>query len=202
MAINIKFENEFEKLITFKQANYIDNYHKVFEENGIVKRKEEYKNNILVKVIYYLENTDTEQQAISKILNNYLNLSEGFEIRKVENIGIYRKELRRFFSSTGIYDNFQEIVLFNQQDLLIYEKEEETINGIVYYDTKKYYYGQTSKENYEFAYNQNGQLLSMRGIDPPFVAENDYSITFEEIEFFFPGFLSNNLYYINANILP
>ena len=45
MVISIKFENEFEKSITSQQVNNFNNFHKVFEENGILIKKEEYKNN-------------------------------------------------------------------------------------------------------------------------------------------------------------
>lgn len=200
MAINIKFENEFEKVITSQQMSNIKNFHKVFEENGILKKKEEYKNNKIVKVIYYAVPDFNEQQIISNVLSNYSSLIDGFEIRVLENIGTYKKEVQKFFSSTGVFDNFLITLLFNQQNSLIYEKQEDIINGIAHYDLRKYFYN--LDEQYEFIYKMNGELSAMKGSNPPFVAENDFAISADEINVYFPGFLSNNPYYQNANLLP
>lgn len=202
MAINIKFENEFEKLITSQQVSSVNNFHKVFEENGILKKKEEYKNNLIVKVIYYTVPNFNEQQIISEILNNYPSLMDGFEIRVLENIGIYKKEVQKFFSATGIYDNFSITLLFNQENSLIYEKQEDIINGIADYDVKKYFYDSLLNDEYEFIYKVNGELSAMKGSYPPFVAENDFAIGANEITIYFPDFLTNNPYYQNANLLP
>jgi hypothetical protein len=48
---------------------------------------------------------------------------------------------------------------------------------------------------------ENGELAAMKGSYPPFVAENDFAISANEIIIYLPGFLSNNPYYQNANLL-
>jgi len=202
MVISIKFENEFEKLITSQEVNSVNNFHKVFEENGILKKKEEYKNNIILKVIYYIGPNGNEHQVIAEILSNYSSLIGGFEIRILENIGTYKKEIQKFFSATGIYDNFLITLLFNQENFLIYEMQEDIINGVAHYDVRKYFYDSLLNDEYEFIYNGNGELSVMKGSYPPFVAENDFAISANEITIYFPGFLSNNPYYQNANLLP
>src|SRR5690606_17320255 len=123
--------------------------------NSIIK-KEEFKNNTLIKLIYYLGSTETEQQAITNILNNYDSLKEGFEIRTVENINNYKKETHRFFSPTGVYDNLCITQLYNQYNWLVYEREENDFNGIVNTDIRKYYLDQSNDQKYEFLYDSNG----------------------------------------------
>lgn len=200
--MNINFENRFEKPIPFQQVSSTKVYYKVFEENGLTKKKEEHEKNIIVKILYYIGNNETEQQAISYILDTYSSLHYGFEIRTRENINNYIKEVHRFFSSSGVYEDFCEILLFNQ-NILIYEKEENTLNGVTDVNVRKYYKNQETNEEYEFLYKSNGELLAMRGgVVPPFVAENDYSISVEEIDFFFPNFLNSNPYYSNHDFLP
>ena len=55
---------------------------------------------------------------------------------------------------------------------------------------------------YEFLYDSNGALLAMKGVNPPFVAENDYSLDVNEVNYFFPSFLANNPYYQNDSLIP
>ena len=80
--------------------------------------------------------------------------------------------------------------------------QEDIINGVAHYDVKKYFYDSLLNDEYEFIYNGNGELSVMKGSYPPFVAENDFAISANEITIYFPGFLSNNPYYQNANLLP
>lgn len=202
MAINIKYENNFEMPITSQQMQNTDNFYKVYIDNDLIIKKEEFENNTLIKLIYYRGSTESEQQAITNILNHYDSLKEGFEIRTVEIINNHKKETHRFFSSTGSYDNFFVTQLYNQYNLLVYEKEENEFNGIINTDIRKYYLDQSNDQQYEFLYDTNGQLLAMKGENPPFVPENDYTISAVEINLFFPNFLVANPYYNNAELLP
>jgi hypothetical protein len=59
----------------------------------------------------------------------------------------------------------------------------------------------SKNDKYEFIYMENGELAAMKGSYPPFVAENDFAISANEIIIYLPGFLSNNPYYQNANLL-
>ena len=102
MAISIRFINEFEKSFTSQQANNVNNFHKVFEENGILIKKEEYKNNIILKVIFYIGSNGNGQQVIAEILSSYLSLLGGFEIRILEKIGTYKKDIQNFLQR-GVY---------------------------------------------------------------------------------------------------
>ncbi|MGN7866995.1 hypothetical protein [Chryseobacterium sp. 22458] len=202
MTADITFENEFEKAITSDEAAINLHFHKVFTVNAEVFRKEEYKNNILISVIHYLKADDNEQLILSELVNHYPDL-DWFEIRIIEQIGVYRKEIQRFLLSTGAYEDFQITLLRNEDGLPIFEREDEIVDERSHSGTRKYYYDPLSKqEKFEFIYKPDGHLSSMRGSEPPFVAENDYSIKYCEIEFFFPGFLSENPYYQNADLLP
>lgn len=202
MTTDIRFETEFEKPLTFKQAESSLNFHKVFEANGKVFRKEEYNNNLLIKVIHYLDTSEDDQLILSDLVTCYPDLT-WFEIRTTEQIGPYKKEIQRFLLSIGEYEDFQITLLLNEDGLLIYEREDEIVNDVAQVMIRKYYYDPVSKrEEFEFVYDVNGHLSSMRGTGSPFVAENDYSIGNSEIEFFFPGFLSEHPYYQHADLLP
>lgn len=202
MTTDIRFETEFEKPLTFEQVESSLNFHKVFEINGKVFRKEEYKNNLLIKVIHYRDTSEDDLLILSDLVTCYPDLT-WFEMRTTEQIGTYKKEIRRFLLSTGVYEDFQITLLLNEDGLLICEREDEIVNDVAQALTRKYYYDPVSKrEEFEFIYGANGHLSSMRGAGSPFVAENDYSIRDSEIEFFFPGFLSEHPYYQNADLLP
>lgn len=202
MTADITFENEFEKAITSDEAERSLHFHKVFTDNAGISRKEEYKNNLLLSVIHYLKADDDEKLILSELVNHYPVL-DWFEIRTIEQIGAYRKEIQRFLLTTGAYEDFQITLLLNGGGLLIFERRDEIVDEVAHLEIRKYYYDPASKqEKFEFIYNPDGHLSSMRGSESPFVAENDYLIADSEIEFFFPGFLSENPYYQNADLLP
>jgi hypothetical protein len=198
MATNISYENEFENFITTQQVS--KNYFKVYKIDGNVKKKEEFKNNELENIIYYLDTSETESEAISSILTTY-NSSKEFEIRSVENIGNYQRVTCKMFDSSGVFENFEIIKIYDNNGRIIYEKEEDEFNGVTTIDIRKYMY-ENEKEVFEFIYNNAGDLKLLKGVGSPFVPENNHSILSSEITNYFPNLLIDNLYYSNGDELP
>lgn len=199
MPVTTHFEDHNRKRISIPEEASFYHY-KVYEENGTILKREEYDGHKLLTVFYYVQDHETEQQAIESIGKNYAGI-EGFAMVKTEKLNGYTKEINRFYTADGVDDEFCITALFDQNNCMIYEREESYFKGIHDIETRKYYV-EDAKEIFEFVYKSNGELLLMKGFEPPFVAENNGSITVSEIELFFPGFLSQHPYYKNAEIIP
>jgi hypothetical protein len=187
MPVTTHFEDHDRKRINIPEEASLYHY-KVYEENGILLKREEYDGHKLLTVFYYLQDHETEQEAIETIGKDYAGI-EGFAVVKTEKINGYTKEINRFYTADGTYDEFCITALFDQNNCMIYEREESYFKGIHDIETRKYYI-EDAKEVFEFVYQSSGELLLMKGFEPPFVAENNGSITVSEIDLFFPDFLS------------
>jgi hypothetical protein len=199
MPVTTYFEDHNRKPISIPEEASFYHY-KVYEKNGTVMKREEYDQHKLLTVFYYLQDDETEQDAIEAIIKDYIGI-DGFAVVKAEKINIYTKETSRFYTSEGIYEEFCITSLFDQDSCMIYEQEESYFKGVHDIETRKYYV-EDSKEVFEFVYKNNGELTHMRGFDWPFDAENNGSITVSEIELFFPDFLPQHPYYKNADMVP
>lgn len=197
MATTITFENEFEQPVTAQQMQLLDSYHKVVTVDGLVKKKEEYANNQLTSLLYYLDAAETEAQAVSAVMAAY-HPAEGFEIRKREAFGSLIKETNKAYSTSGVYQDYVETILLDNQGRQVYQKTESTHNTVTTVEVKKFYYD-TAGKNFMLLYDNTNALLGMKGDDPPFVADNDYFIPVQDFPLYFPNFLTANPYYSNAN---
>ncbi|MDV7699490.1 hypothetical protein N6B72_21475 [Chryseobacterium soli] len=199
MPVTTYFEDHNRKRISIPEEASLYHY-KVYEENGTILKREEYDEHKLLTVFYYLQDHETEQEAIETIGKDYAGI-EGFAVVKTEKLNGYTKEVNRFYTADGIYDEFCITTLFDQNNCMIYEREESYFKGVHDIETRKYYI-EDAKEVFEFVYKNSGELLLMKGFEPPFVAENNGSITVSEMELFFPDFLSQHPYYKNAEMIP
>lgn len=199
MTVTTHFEDHNRKRISIPEEASLYHY-KVYEENGILLKREEYDGHKLLTVFYYLQDHETEPEAIETIGKDYVGI-EGFAVIKTEKLNGYTKEINRFYTADGIDDEFCITALFDQNNCMIYEREESYFKGVHDIETRKYYV-QDAKEIFEFVYKSSGELVLMKGFEPPFVPENNGSITVSEIDLFFPGFLSQHPYYKNAEMIP
>lgn len=194
-----RFENHNRRPISTPEEASVYNY-KIYEKNGIILKREEYDKDKLLTVFYYLQNNETEREAVETILNDYAGI-DGFAVVKTEDLNDHTKETQRFFTKEGIYDEYFVTCIFDHNNCMTYERTESYFKGVLDVEIRKYYF-ENSIELFEFAYTINGELTLMRGSESPFVAENDGSITVSEIDLFFPGFLDQNPYYKNTEMMP
>jgi len=199
MPVTTRFEDDNRKQISIPEEASLYHY-KVYEENGTILKREEYEGHKLLNVFYYLQDHETEQDAIETIGKDYAGI-DGFAVVKTKILNGYTKEINRFYTADGIDDEFCITALFDQNNCMIYEQEESYFMGVHDIETRKYYV-EDAKKIFEFVYKSSGELLLMKGFEAPFVAENNGSITVSEIELFFPDFLSQHPYYKNAEIIP
>lgn len=199
MPVTTRFEDHNRRRISIPEEASIY-YDKVYEKNGIILKREQYDEDKLITVFYYLQNDETEKEAVETILNDYTGIEE-FAVVKTENLNDYTIETQRFFTKEGIYDEYFVTCLFDHNNCMMYEKIESYFKGVLDVETRKYYF-ENSKEVFEFVYDINGELALMRGSESPFVAENNSSVPVSEIELFFPGFLDQNPYYKDIKMIP
>ncbi len=200
MSEIIKYENEFATPVTVQQVQQLKSFYKVYQVGGTTKKKEQYKDNKITDVVYYLDVNESESQAASSIASQYQVAH--FEIRERETYGVYKIEKAKMYKGNGTYDNHKESEIFDAQGRLICEKIESLFNNVQTTETRKYFYDALQDVTYECLYNAGGTLTAMKGNRPPFVAENDYTIQAAEMSLYFPGFVTQNPYYANATFLP
>lgn len=199
IPVTTRFEDHNRRRISIPEEASVY-YDKVYEKNGLILKREQYNEDKLITVFYYLQNDETEKEAVETILKDYAGI-EGLAVVKTENLNGYTKEIHKFYTSKGVDEEFYVISIFDHNNCMIYEKEESHFSGVCEAEIRKYYF-ENSKEVFEFVYDINGELSLMRGSESPFVAENNGSIPVSEIELFFPCFLEQNPYYKNAEMMP
>ena len=205
MATNIIFHNYFDKIISISQSKSLDAFFKIYEIDGVLRKKETYKNSRLSYVQFYKAQNEIEIDLINSILGEYPGL--GFTIVETENLGNYRVENSRDYDSNGAFQNYSYTEMYNLEGKLIYYKEIDNFTGFNEIRIQKYLYNVViddyEPEDLTFYYDDETLgLEEMGGKNPPFVPENWHTIKVDEMEMFFPNLLQSNPYYLNGNMLP
>jgi len=196
---SITYHNEHQEPVTAEQAKQLGYYIKVFNENGAVRKKEEYAMGRLENLVYYLHPGEQEQEAISRITTDYR--LDFFEIRTIEQHGSYSLERTRHYQGDGTDDQFEVAEVFDSQNRLIAEKTATVVNGTPESEVRKYFYEPATNKEYECLYDEQGNLEAVRGTDPPFVPENDHTLHVSKLSLLLPAFAMSP-YYITADLLP
>ena len=200
MKFLISYENEFEKSVSSEQANLLQNYIKVFSEDSLVKKKEEYKNGKIIHLIYYINPGETLTNILSD--NQYVN---SIEIRERQIIGNYtRIDGLEFFE--GILQ-FKGISVLDFNGNEIYSSPVDPItNQHDYEETNKCFYDNNNEKLYVFWYGSNGQFSNMSSYNPKhkeYINEFKQSFRLEDLEDLEDFDWANLNYYHNAEtIIP
>ncbi|KMQ63217.1 hypothetical protein ACM46_14915 [Chryseobacterium angstadtii] len=143
--------------------------------------------------LYYLKDGESEEVAVSFLVKIFGEID--FTLVKTEHIGEYRKEFSTAYSK-GKNDEFYITSLYDQNGVMIYEKEENYFKGTSEVVIRKYYLDEKTNYQSELLYNAEGQFSAMenRNADSPYIYAN-------EIETILPGFLAKNPYYKNSDMI-
>lgn len=196
MDFTITYEDYFEKPIEIDSVNFSGKYMKVYSTNGIVKKKEEYNDGKIDRLIYYLDSNE----ILSDFLINNQSISD-IETRKREYIGEYIKIYHKEY--------YRGKLSFENEGISVVDKSG---NEIYYYsgnnsenEVRKYFFDNNGEELYLFWY-YNGKLSQMDSYNPkhsPYINEFHQSFNAIEIETLEELDWKNMTYYHNAEpIIP
>lgn len=195
--MEISYTNKLDELISVQQIEYIDSYHKIFSLNGVVKKSEEYEDKKLVGIIYHKDNGELDTDILSEFNDLYL------ELREKETVSTNYTIIKiRYYNKGNLVNNGRELYDNNNNEICS-QFYDLTTNEPLYEDTEKNLYDENNEKILRFEYNENGTLKCVWG---DLVLDNaDYNVEtiyLEDIPSYFPDLLSDNPYYMNANMLP
>ncbi|MDR2237831.1 MAG: hypothetical protein LBE92_17040 [Chryseobacterium sp.] len=174
MEFEIKYEDYFENEIDFNSINSNEKYLKVYYKNGFIKKKEEYLNDKITHLIYYLDETEN----IKDVLKENVDISS-VEIIELQKIGEYLKRTHRDYHS-GIKDEHNSISVIDSYNREIYYNS--IIGGEE--ETNKYFYNKNGKKIYTFWYYKKGTVGHIDTLNPKhFDYLNDFKQSFTAEEF-------------------
>ncbi|SFN28326.1 hypothetical protein SAMN05421594_2041 [Chryseobacterium oleae] len=143
---------------------------------------------------YYLKEYESEEEIVSALVKTFHEVD--FSLIKTENIGGYRKEFSTAYSK-GKNDEFYLTSLYDNNNRMIYEKEENYFKGESEVIIRKYYFDEQLQYSVELLYDDHGAFSAIEHCN----AETPY-IYASQIDLIYPGFLSKNPYYKNSDIIP
>ncbi|SHF52046.1 hypothetical protein [Chryseobacterium sp. OV279] len=155
-------------------------------DNTIVDKYSEFQ--------YFIKEYESEEEIVSALVKTFHEID--FSLIRTENIGGYRKEFSTAYSK-GKNDEFYLTSLYDNNDRMIYEKEENYFNGGSEVIIRKYYFDEQLQYSVELLYDDHGEFSAIEHCN----AETPY-IYASEMDLIYPGFLSKNPYYKNSDIIP
>lgn len=196
MEFEIKYEDYFENEIDFNVINSSEKYLKVYYKNGSIKKKEEYLNEKITHLIYYLDDTENPEH----ILQENAEISS-VEMIESEKIGEYFKRTHSDYDA-GIKDENDSFSVIDKKNREIYYSS--IIGGEE--ETNKYFYDKNGKKIYTFWYYSKSTVSRIDTLNPKhFAYINEFKQSFTAEEFMnLPDVDWENMkYYHNAEpILP
>nr|WP_315223702.1 hypothetical protein [uncultured Flavobacterium sp.] len=200
MAVVISYENESEKSITSTQVSFLKKHIKVFSVDGLVKKKEEFKNGVIENLIYYKDSNE----SITTILSENQTISS-IEIRERKFIGNFI-----LIDHSDYYNGvleFKDISVIDHNGNEIYSSPINIVSNLHdYEETNKYFYDDTGKKLYTFWYGTNGQFGHMQSHNPlhkDYINEFKHSFYLDELNTLEDFDWANMAYYHNAEpIIP
>ncbi len=152
----VTFQNINDETITSKQANLLDEYTKVYSNNGLVKKEEEYFDQSLGYITYYLDSNENETDTASQ----FSSLGVKFSIITKVATGTFSLENVNEYSGNVII--FKSRYLYDQDNSEIGEEHIDIVtNSPQYEQTEKYYYDFTMEDFFPMFtayYNADGSL--------------------------------------------
>jgi hypothetical protein len=158
--MTISYLDYFGKSISQQQASNLDEYYIVYSVNDKRKKSELIKNNELYRVYYYLDENESENEALS-ILKSHYELSF-FVIIEIKIIGNYRYEIAKGFINEGELTSKNHALYNNLTNEFIAEEYIDLETNLpIYEETVKMFYNRSfDPENviFEGFYNEDGSL--------------------------------------------
>ena len=142
---------------------------------------------------YYVKEYESEEDIVSALIKTFHEVD--FSLIRTENIGEYRKEFSTSYSK-GKNDEFYLTSLYDRNDRMIYEKEENYFKGGSEVIIRKYYFDEQLGYSVELLYDHNGGFSAIENGNP----ETPY-VYASEMEIIYPDFLSKNPYYKNSDMI-
>lgn len=155
--------------MTVQQALQDDYYHKIYKDNGLIKKIETYKNQNLYAIDYYLDGAEDEVQ----LLNEFYQLVDyiSFFDRKMP-LGSYFVERERIYDKSQQVTISRRIRVFDEQNRLVCYVETDNDDNPYIETTQKYLYlnittvetnGDTTSDLFylEFEYDDNSQIVGV-----------------------------------------
>lgn len=118
MVTVIKYTNFYGNTISEQQALQSQEYKKVIEIDGAIKRIDEYRDGVLDWVIYYKEPDETDAQILSQI-RPLQPSSERYSIRTMEDYGVFKIMNERRYSNDDNDLTFEYRELIGPQGYVI-----------------------------------------------------------------------------------
>ena len=195
MATTIIFTNEFNEQISQQQLNQLNEFNKVYQVDGVIKKIEFYVDGLLNGIEFHKDNE---------------NLNEIFSILGTNTVDVIEKNtlndyliLTRNAYGNGILCYIEKELLLDSK--VICSQRLDANNIPKNNETRKYIYDNTGfepgEEIFNFNYNADGSLNYICGVGYPF-SEYNQSLYAMEIPLYFPNLLTDNPYYANANFMP
>ena len=196
MEFEIKYEDYFENEINLNQINSSEKYYKVYYKNGFVKKKVEYLNKEITRLIYYLDKTENLKDFLKE--NSEISSIEIIEIEKIRE---YSKLTHREYNDGIKYGNDGISVIDKNNKEIYYSSiicnEEET---------NKYFYNENHEKIYTFWYYNKSTVSSIVTLNPKhreYINEFKHSFTAKEFMNLPSVDWKNMKYYHNAEpIIP
>ena len=137
----IIYQNEKEMTVSLQETLSLDTYFKLFFENDVLIKKEEYKNHSL-EYIYHYKKRDELTEDIQLL---YRNLNTRFSIIERSVINTQTLELWQDFDEADLI--FKYKILYNAgNNCICKEYLDIETDKPIYEETEKYYYTESSSE--------------------------------------------------------
>ncbi|MBN2746084.1 MAG: hypothetical protein JXR34_05100 [Bacteroidales bacterium] len=206
MATEIYYENRYNVSITEQQLVSMDVFKKITTVDGIIKKIESYKNNIITGIEYYLDDGEDETTVLGGLV---ILVSNSVSIIERETYLNYRIERIKVFFNSSL--KFKSNLLFDSNNNLVCEEEIDiSTDQPIYNQTEKTLYDSNNEKILGFDYNADGSIEKIWGImvEDRLIYKDlgsvwpEQSLSAEKIDDYFPTLLSNNPYYSDATFLP
>ncbi len=191
-----------ERTITAKESESMERFCKEFRQDNLIKKIEEYKNNILFSVEYFLSENESQTEILRHFIprvSHFVILSRRTTYEKwtVVKSTQYRMEEVLFI----------ENILYDHRDNLIFIQDIDLVTGEPsHYDDEKSLFDDNNEWIADFKYDSTGALDSVWWSDLQdegiINAENQRISGTEAIKKYCSELLLKHPYYKDATFLP
>ena len=155
LEMTITFENSNKESITHEQAISSGDYTKVYSDSGVIKKREIYRQGILMYIDYYKTSEESEASIV-----NMLSHLVPFTIFETEIIANKKVEIEKSFTGTNL--KIKQRSLYDENNYLICEENYDISEDLpIYNRTRKYHYDTALDDLFPIMtayYNADGSL--------------------------------------------
>jgi hypothetical protein len=148
MSTTINYTNSYGEIVSLQQVDNLDYFEKHFFIDGLMKRKEFFKEGILSKVLYFVSN-----ENLNDLIEQFQNIETTF-YTNYTNYGIYNQFEALTYKQSNLIA--KSIMVLDTLEMIICEKKLNVLTAsVIEYD--KYFYVDQELV-YMFEYYNTGNL--------------------------------------------